>query len=223
MAAVSPEPGAGASLAERAYVHLREEIIGVRLAPGTLLREDDLIQRLGIGRTPVREAVQRLQRDGFVTVLPRRGTLVSEISITDLAAIYEVRKQLESWASRLAAERATATDHGEARGLMDDLAALTAHDDYQTLLTVDRRIHRFVYRTTKNPFLAETLDHYQNLSLRILHVAMQRYPPLTPRLDDVVQEQRTVLDAICRGDGATAERVAIEHISTFERAIREII
>jgi DNA-binding GntR family transcriptional regulator len=223
MAAVSPEPGAGASLAERAYVHLREEIIGVRLAPGTLLREDDLIQRLGIGRTPVREAVQRLQRDGFVTVLPRRGTLVSEISITDLAAIYEVRKQLESWASRLAAERATATDHGEARLLMDDLAALTAHDDYQTLLTVDRRIHRFVYRTTKNPFLAETLDQYQNLSLRILHVAMQRYPPLTPRLDDVVQEQRTVLDAICRGDGATAERVAIEHISTFERAIREII
>ena len=221
MAAVRPEPGA--SLAERAYVHLREEIIGVRLAPGTLLREDDLIQRLGIGRTPVREAVQRLQRDGFVTVLPRRGTLVSEISITDLAAIYEVRKQLESWASRLAAERATAADHGEARALMDDLEALTAHDDYATLLTVDRGIHRFVYRTTKNPFLAETLDQYQNLSLRILHVAMQRYPPLTPRLDDVVHEQRTVLDAICRGDGATAERVAIEHISTFERAIREII
>jgi DNA-binding GntR family transcriptional regulator len=221
MAAASPEPGA--SLAERAYVHLREEIIGVRLPPGTLLREDELIQRLGVGRTPVREAVQRLQRDGFVTVLPRRGTLVSEISITDLAAIYEVRKQLESWASRLAAERATRADHAEARGLMDDLEALTAHDDYEALLTVDRRIHRFVYRTTKNLFLAETLDQYQNLSLRILHVAMQRYPPLTPRLDDVVHEQRTVLDAVCRGDGETAERVAIEHISTFERAIREII
>jgi len=214
---------APSSLAERAYVDLREEIIGVRLAPGTLLREDELMQRLGVGRTPVREAVQRLQRDGFVTVIPRRGTLVSEISITDLAAIYEVRKKLESWASRLAAERATPEDHGEARALMDSLAALTAHDDYQTLLTVDRRIHRFVYRTTKNPFLAETLDQYQNLSLRILHVAMKRYPPLTPRLDDVVAEQRTVLDAVCRGDGDTAERVAIEHISTFERAIREII
>jgi DNA-binding GntR family transcriptional regulator len=214
---------APASLAERAYVDLREEIIGVQLPPGTLLREDELMQRLGVGRTPVREAVQRLQRDGFVTVIPRRGTLVSEISITDLAAIYEVRKQLESWASRLAAERATAEDRVEARALMDDLEALTAHDDYATLLAVDRRIHRFVYRTTKNPFLAETLDQYQNLSLRILHVAMKRYPPLTPELDDVVAEQRSVLDAVCRGDGATAERVAIEHISTFERAIREII
>jgi DNA-binding GntR family transcriptional regulator len=214
---------APASLAERAYVDLREEIIGVQLPPGTLLREDELMQRLGVGRTPVREAVQRLQRDGFVTVIPRRGTLVSEISITDLAAIYEVRKQLESWASRLAAERATAEDRVEARALMDDLEALTAHDDYATLLAVDRRIHRFVYRATKNPFLAETLDQYQNLSLRILHVAMKRYPPLTPELDDVVAEQRSVLDAVCRGDGATAERVAIEHISTFERAIREII
>jgi DNA-binding GntR family transcriptional regulator len=214
---------APSSLAERAYVDLREEIIEVRLPPGTLLREDELMQRLGVGRTPVREAVQRLQRDGFVTVIPRRGTLVSEISITDLAAIYEVRKQLESWASRLAAERATADDHAQARRLMDDLAALTAHDDYPTLLAVDRRIHRFVYRTTKNPFLAETLDQYQNLSLRILHVAMKRYPPLTPKLDDVVTEQRTVLDAVCRGDGDTAERVAIEHISTFERAIREVI
>jgi DNA-binding GntR family transcriptional regulator len=211
------------SLAERAYVDLREEIIDVSLAPGTLLREDELMQRLGVGRTPVREAVQRLQRDGFVTVIPRRGTLVSEISITDLAAIYEVRKQLESWASRLAAERATEDDRVDARALLADLLALTAHDDYPTLLAVDRRIHRFVYRTTKNAFLAETLDQYQNLSLRILHVAMKRYPPLTPKLDDVVGEQRTVLDAVIRGDGDTAQRVAIEHISTFERAIREII
>jgi DNA-binding GntR family transcriptional regulator len=211
------------SLAERAYVDLREEIIDVSLPPGTLLREDELMQRLGVGRTPVREAVQRLQRDGFVTVIPRRGTLVSEISITDLAAIYEVRKHLESWASRLAAERATAEDRVQAQTLIDDLLALTAHDDYTTLLRVDRGIHRFVYRTTKNPFLAETLDQYQNLSLRILHVAMKRYPPLTPKLDDVVVEQRTVLEAIGRGDGETAERVAIEHISTFERAIREII
>jgi DNA-binding GntR family transcriptional regulator len=211
------------TLAERAYVDLREEIIDVRLPPGTLLREDELMQRLGVGRTPVREAVQRLQRDGFVTVIPRRGTLVSEISITDLAAIYEVRKQLESWASRLAAERATEADRAEARGLLGELTALEAGDDYETLLAVDRRIHRFVYRATRNAFLAETLDQYHNLSLRILHVAMKRYPPLTPRLDDVVHEQSAVLDAILRGDGETAERIAIEHITTFERAIRENI
>jgi DNA-binding GntR family transcriptional regulator len=210
------------SRAERAYVQLREQIIRVELPPGTLLREDELTQRLGAGRTPVREALQRLQRDGFVTVLPRRGTLVSEINITDLAAIYEVRMRLESWASRLAAERVTEEDRGEARSLSDELAAV-AGDDYEALLTLDRRVHRFVYRCAKNDFLAETLDQYHNLSLRILHVAMKRYPALTPRLEDVVHEQRTVLDAILRGDGDTAERVAVAHISTFERAIREVI
>jgi DNA-binding GntR family transcriptional regulator len=210
------------SRAELAYLRLREQIIRVELAPGTVLREDDLTRRLGTGRTPVREALQRLQRDGFVTVLPRRGTLVAEINITDLAAIYEVRMRLESWASRLAAERVTEPDRAEARALSDELGAV-AGDDYEALLTLDRRVHRFVYRCAKNPFLAETLDQYHNLSLRILHVAMKRYPALTPRLEDVVHEQRTVLDAIVRGDGDTAERVAVAHIESFERAIREVI
>jgi DNA-binding GntR family transcriptional regulator len=210
------------SRAEIAYLRLREQIIRVEIAPGTVLREDDLTRRLGTGRTPVREALQRLQRDGFVTVLPRRGTLVAEINITDLAAIYEVRMRLESWASRLAAERVHESDRVEARGLSEELAAV-AGDDYEALLTLDRRVHRFVYRCAKNPFLAETLDQYHNLSLRILHVAMKRYPALTPRLESVVHEQRTVLDAIIRGDGDTAERVAIAHIDNFERAIREVI
>ncbi len=215
--------GASPSLADRAYLQLREEIIRVELLPGTLLRDDEITQRLGVGRTPVREAIQRLQRDGFATVLPRRGTLVSEINITDLAAIYEVRNHLESWASRLAAERATEQDRREAQQLISELEALTEQAGYEVVLALDRRIHRFVYRCTKNPFLADTLDRYHNLALRILHVAMKRYPALTPRLDEVVHQQSTVLDAVCRGDSDTAERVAIAHIATFESAIRAVI
>jgi DNA-binding GntR family transcriptional regulator len=88
---------------------------------------------------------------------------------------------------------------------------------------LDRRIHRFAYRTAKNGFLAETLDQYQNLSLRILNVAMRRYPTLTPRLEDVVREQRGLLDAIRRGDGDAAERAAAEHVLTFEGEIRQLL
>jgi DNA-binding GntR family transcriptional regulator len=229
MAAVTPAvvpelwSGEAASLADRAYLHLREEIIRVELAPGTLLREDELTHRVGVGRTPVREAVQRLHRDGFVTIIPRRGTLVSEINITDLAAIYEVRARLESWAAGLAAERAGDADRAAAEQLLQELDALTSDDGHEALLALDRRIHRFAYRCTRNAFLAETLDQYHNLSLRILYVALKRYPTLTPRLEDVVQEQRRLLDAIRSSDGATAEKAAFDHVRTFEGEIRKVI
>lgn len=210
------------TLAEQSYVRLREEIIRGELPPRALVREEDIAERFGVGRTPVREALQRLRHEGYLTILPRRGTLVSEISITDLAAIYEVRARLESWAARLAAERAREEDRQEAARLIGELQAHD-RDDYESILATDRRIHRFVYRCSKNPFLAETLDHYHNLSLRILHVTMRRFPSLTPRLDEVLQEQEQVLDAICRGDGDTAERIATEHIRGFERHIRQVI
>ena len=216
-------PGGAGSLADQAYLRLREEIIGVALSPGTVLREEELTRRLGVGRTPVREAVQRLHRDGFVTVIPRRGTLVSEINITDLAAIYEVRARLESWAARLAAERAGEGDRADAEQLLGELDELAASGGYDALLALDRRIHRFAYRCAKNDFLAETLDQYHNLSLRILNVAMQRFPKLTPRLDEVVRDQRRLLKAIVAGDGAAAERAAAEHVTTFEGEIRKVI
>jgi DNA-binding GntR family transcriptional regulator len=229
MAAVTAEPvpelwaGASGSLADQAYLRLREEIIRVDLAPGTVLREEELTQRVGVGRTPIREAMQRLHRDGFVTVIPRRGTLVSEINITDLAAIYEVRARLESWAASLAAERAGAADRAEAEGLLRELEAMTGSSAYEALLALDRRIHRFAYRCAKNGYLAETLDQYHNLSLRILNVAMQRFPKLTSPLDDVVHDQRRLLEAIIAGDGAAAERAAAQHVTTFEGEIRKVI
>jgi DNA-binding GntR family transcriptional regulator len=169
------------------------------------------------------EAVQRLHRDGFVTIIPRRGTLVSEINITDLAAIYEVRARLESWAARLAAERAGPAERREAEMLIAELDALADEDGYEPLLALDRRIHRFAYACARNDFLADTLEQYHNHSLRILNVAMKRYPTLTPRLDEVVREQRRLLEAIRRGDGAAAERAAAEHVLTFEGEIRQVI
>jgi len=211
------------TLAERTYLKLREDIITIRLQPGALLRETELMRRLNVGRTPVREALQRLQHDGFVVVVARRGTFVSKIDISDLTAIYEARARIESWATRLAAERLREPERREARQLIDEIKAFPAPPELEPLLVLDTRIHRFIYRSAKNRYLFETLDHYHNLSLRILYVAMRRFPELMPGLDKVLHEQTLMLEAVCRGDGEAAERIALNHVLSFEEDVRKII
>jgi DNA-binding GntR family transcriptional regulator len=211
------------TLAERTYLKLREDIITIRLQPGALLRETELMRRLNVGRTPVREALQRLQHDGFVVVIARRGTFVSKIDISDLTAIYEARARIESWATRLAAERLREPERREARQLIEELKAFPAPAELEPLLVLDTRIHRFIYRSAKNRYLFETLDHYHNLSLRILYVAMRRFPALMPGLDKVLHEQTLMLEAVCRGDGEAAERIALNHVLSFEEDVRKVI
>jgi DNA-binding GntR family transcriptional regulator len=98
---------------------------------------------LDVGRTPVREAMQRLQRDGFVVVIARRGTFVSKIDISDLTAIYEARARIESWATRLAVERLREPERRDARELINALKAITVPSELDALLALDRRMLGF--------------------------------------------------------------------------------
>lgn len=214
-----PEP----TLADRTYIRLREEIITAELSPGTLLRETELMERLQSGRTPVREALQRLQRDGFVVVSARRGTFVSKVDITDLTAVYEARARIESYATRLAAERLREYERQEALALIDELKSTTGPMELNDILALDRRVHRFIYRVAKNPYLLETLEHYHNLSLRILYVATKRFPVLVPRLEDVLREQILMLQAVCSGNGEDAEKISMNHVLSFDVEVRKII
>lgn len=224
MLAIEPEYADPAlTLADRTYIQLREEIITAQLPPGTLLRETELMERLESGRTPVREALQRLQRDGFVVVSARRGTFVSKVDITDLTAVYEARARIESYATRLAAERLREYEQLEALALIDELKGTKGPMELSDILALDRRVHRFIYRAAKNPYLLETLEHYHNLSLRILYVAMKRFPVLVPRLEDVLREQIEMLQAVCASHGEEAERMSMNHVLSFEVEVRKII
>ncbi|MFJ6324789.1 MULTISPECIES: GntR family transcriptional regulator [unclassified Rhizobium] len=216
---VAPE----STLAERTYVRLREDIITTELAPGTLLKETDLMDRLGVGRTPVREALLRLQWDGFVVVSTRRGTFVSKVDLSDLTAVYEARARIESWATRLATERLREFERAKALELIKELKETTGPMELNEILALDRRVHRFIYQVAKNPYLRDTLEHYHNLSLRILYVSMKQFPVLVPRLEDVLRQQILMLEAVCSGDAATAEQIAMDHVLTFETEVRKII
>jgi len=206
-------------LADRAYTELRDRIVTLEIPPGAPIDEDLLGDELKIGRTPVREAIKRLALENLVTVYPRRGTFASEINITDLADVSDVREQLEGHAAYRAAQRITDTQRAELNQLLEELGRSRGSDDVETLMALDARVHRFIYRCAGNPYLEQTLTRYFNLSLRIWHLVIDRLPHLFVR----VHEHDDLLRAIEAGDADTARTVINEHIATFEREIRSVL
>src|SRR5690348_13275310 len=143
----------GELLADRAYAELRDRIVTLAIAPGEPINEDALGRELEMGRTPVREAIKRLALERLVTVFPRRGTFASEINITDLAHISDVRQQLEGHAAYRAAQRLTAEQRAE---LDELLIALERHEgsaQHEALMVLDADVHRFIHRCAGNPYL----------------------------------------------------------------------
>jgi DNA-binding GntR family transcriptional regulator len=206
------------SLSERAYRTIRDLIVSLELPPGSVIDERRLMERVGVGRTPTREALRRLAQEGLVDVFPRRGMFVTAVEIRDLALLSEVRTLLESRAARFAAERATDEERSELDVLLADLASGEPRDG-RALIELDRRIHEHVYRCTHNRFLEATLEEYYTLALRIWFLALDR----AEELRDAVLEHRTLLEAIRDGDAAAAEEMMRSHVLDFEQAMRRVL
>jgi DNA-binding GntR family transcriptional regulator len=210
--------GEAASLADRAYLAIRGMIVTLELAPGDPIREPELTAQLGIGRTPIREALRRLALERLVEVFPRRGMVVTTVDVRDLARLCEVRAVLEPEAARLAAERATKPDLEEINALIEELRDPRRRDD-RALIDLDERIHRAVYRTSHNQLLEETLDWYYTHALRIWMLALDR----TRTLQSAVLEHHDLLDAIARGKGERAAELMRAHVEHFEQAMRDVL
>ncbi len=206
-------------LADRAYEELRDRIVTLQIPPGAPIDEVSLGEELEMGRTPVREAIKRLALENLVTVFPRRGTFASEINITDLAHVADVRAQLEAHAAYRAAQRLTDAQREDLNLLLTELQHSRGTDDVEELMALDARVHRFIYRCTGNPYLEATLTRYFNLSLRIWHLVIDRLPHLFAR----VHEHDELLRAIADGNGRRARKIVSEHVATFEREIRGVL
>ena len=205
------------SQSELAYQRILDRVVSLEMPPGSVVNEARLREELGIGRTPIREALQRLARENLVRSIPHRGTFVTEVNITDLARITEVRVVLEAHAARLAAEKLSSAD----REAIDGLLALLRGEvtDQRELMRLDRLIHRTVYRAARNPFLEATLERYFNLSLRLWYLVLDR----EVRLREAVDEHVELLRAILAGDGELAETIMRRHVIGFEREIRKVL
>jgi DNA-binding GntR family transcriptional regulator len=201
------------SLADRAYVAIRDLIVSLRLPPGDLIDERRLVESLGIGRTPVREALRRLAQEQLVEVFPRRGMFVTGVDVRDLSRISEVRAVLEPEAARLAAERATDEER-------DDLAALG--DEIRRgvdLMGLDERIHRAIYASAHNDLLEKTLGEYYVLALRIWMIALDR----AQDLEEAVEAHRDLIEAIVVGDADRAAKIMRAHVENFAEGMRKVL
>jgi DNA-binding GntR family transcriptional regulator len=209
------EAPAARLVAERAYVELRDRIVTLRLAPGTALREDELMREMAIGRTPLREAVKRLALENLVAVQPRRGTFVTDVEAADILSITEVRAELEGYAAELAALRMDGDARSAAEALLDEIDEVTRPHEQEWLMRFDERIHQFIWEASGNPYLVETLEQYFTHSLRIWYLVLDR----VPGLGHAVHDQMHLLEALLDRDGARARSIMREHVLAFQREI----
>jgi DNA-binding GntR family transcriptional regulator len=206
------------SQSEEAYIKIRDRIVSLDLPPGSVVNEARLQAELAIGRTPIREALQRLAHEKLVQSVPHRGTFVTDVKITDLARITEVRVVLEGHAARLAAERCTANEQAVLSELLASLRSRRAMEQRE-LMRMDQQIHRQIYQSARNSFLESTLERYFNLSLRLWFLVLDHEVRLRAAVDEHVE----LIEAVMAHDGDRAEAIMRRHVTGFEHEIRKAL
>lgn len=200
------------SMSTRAYLDIRRMIVQLDLAPNDVIREDELQKRLRLGRTPIREALQRLARDQFVTVVPRRGMYVSAVEFSDLPTLYETRTILEPYAVRLACARGTEQHWKQmAKALSKGRRTASAN----ALLNVDRACREIVWDAAGNRFLTTTLDMLYSHSERLWHL----YVGEVDDVHAIIGEHQGILDGLRNGDADRAARLSGDHMRRFNDEI----
>ncbi len=208
------------SFADRAYLVIRDKLIMLDIRPNEAIVESELAAELKLGRTPVREALKRLEVDRLVVSFPRRGTFATGVDVADLRHISQIRVNLEPVAARSAAENASAEARAGLLKLADRTEALDVENIHRDeLMRWDLRAHRAIYRATGNPHLEDVLVRYDNLATRIFCLFLDRLPTVARH----VGEHAELLRTIAGGDGDAAAQIALEHVTGFEKAVRAVV
>ncbi|NOX63463.1 MAG: GntR family transcriptional regulator [Chloroflexi bacterium] len=211
---VSPSRETAQSLSRLAYETIKHKIVSLQLPPGSVIDEAALREELDMGRTPIREALQRLAQEKLVTIIPRRGTFVSEIGITDLQRLFEARLVLEPFVVQLAAKRGRPEHWAEMARMLSEMEGRLG--DNEALIALDAACHEIIYEAADNKFLRDSLVALYALSLRLWYYSLSQLG----NMEEAVLEHRGILKALQKGDGARAALLMEEHIRTFQEEIQ---
>jgi len=204
------------TLTERAYRALEEQIVTLRLKPSQVLSEQMLSATFNIGRTPIREALQRLAREGLVSILPRKGILVSDINPRNQLLVLEVRRELERLLSRAGAERASKEQREQLQDIAQGMDRASKANDDIAFMRLDRELNRLIIEAAHNDYAARSMKLLQGLSRRFwyMHYREAADLPLCARLH--ANQAR----AIAQGNGDAAARASdklMDYVENFTR------
>jgi DNA-binding GntR family transcriptional regulator len=216
-----PSRGAGSAapgtLTEQAYRQLEEQIVTLRLKPGEFLSEYALAEGLAIGRTPIREALQRLAREGLVTILPRKGILVAETDPRKQLLVLEVRRELERLLARLGAQRASEEQRARFREIADGMDRAAKSNDDMAFMRLDRELNLLISEAAHNDYAARAMRFLHGHSRRFwyMHYKAAADLPLCARLH--AAEARAIAAGDAKRAGEASDRL-IDYTETFTRA-----
>jgi len=207
------------SLTDRAYAELEEMIVTLKLAPGTGVSEAELSNHLGIGRTPIREALQRLARERLVVILPRRGIIVSDINVGRQLRLHEVRRELERLIARTAARRATSDQRARFRELARLFEKSARVNDDITFMRTDREFNLLCSSAAHNEFAAGAMTLMHGLSRRFwyIHYKEAADMPLTAKL------HADIARAIAAKDEERAADASDKLLDAIEKFTRDTV
>lgn len=205
--------------ADDAYERLKRLIVNLSLPPGKLLDERTLMASLNIGRTPLREAIQRLTMEQLVTSLPRRGYYVSELSITELGEMIVAREVLEPQVARMAASNITADEIAYLRRIVNETIGRLLHNDFETSLYHDLEFHRTVAHASRNRYLETAVNQINTGLLRYWYISFSMGGFLNPTFAHHTQ----LIDVLETRDADLVEKMMHEHVQRFRDRMSHVV
>lgn len=199
-------------LRELVYEQLKHQILIGKITPGTRMMEVELADEMGVSRTPVREAIRKLEKEGLVTIEPRRGAYASEISVKDLVDVLEVRENLEGFAAALAAARMNESEINELNQITKGYSEAIQNNQTEEMIHFDELFHRHIVECSGNKTLIQLSKTVQELTLRFRYLYYDDFS----RYENMPTEHKEIIDAIKSGDEVMARNVADKHVKKLK-------
>lgn len=205
------------SLSDRIFKVLRDRIVFMEYPPGMALSEQELCKSFKVSRTPLREAIRRLEDMKLVTVIPRYGTYVSQVEINEVRCAFEVKIKLEGLAGEVAARRITTDKLQELSLVIERADAVLRENRPRDLIEIDTAFHEIIYQSTQNPILQEVLEKLQSRCARLWNSALTESIS-TP---EVIGQLREIYSALARRDSERARTLLEDHVRHFINLIKK--